>query len=49
MEGALVNLDQQAYHIRQLPKLLGILEWIAPRTAAAHLAQPQRQLGTSLL
>jgi hypothetical protein len=28
LEGAVVNLDQQEYHIRQLPKLIGILVWV---------------------
>jgi hypothetical protein len=41
LEGALVSLDQQEYHIRQLPKLLGILTWIVTGTAAAQLSQAE--------
>jgi hypothetical protein len=38
LESALVSLDQQEYHIRQLPRLLGILAWIVTGTGAANSA-----------
>jgi hypothetical protein len=41
LEGDLVSLDLQEYHIRLLPKLLGILVWIVTGTTAGQLSQPQ--------
>jgi hypothetical protein len=47
LEGAVVSLDQQEYHVRQLPRLLGVLVWIVTGTGIGQASQPETEPATS--